>query len=58
MAPTKIGACIVALAEGIKPGQWLAERTGFDEHHANKIINGTRKASWPAIRAILDEIDE
>lgn len=58
LAPTPIGACVVALAEGIKPGQWLAERAGFDEHHANKVINGTRKPSWPAIRAIIDEIDE
>lgn len=55
---SKIGLCVIALAHGIKPADWLRQRARYTERHANRVIGGTRKPSWRAIRAVIDEISE
>ena len=44
------GECIIIVARGIKPGDWLSRRIGCTERHANLLIAGKRK---PNARAIL-----
>ena len=44
------GECIIIVARGIKPGDWLWRRIGCTERHANLLIEGKRK---PNARAIL-----
>ena len=44
------GECIIVVARGIKPGDWLSRQIGCTERHANLLIAGKRK---PNARAIL-----
>jgi hypothetical protein len=52
---SSFGKCIVALADGIKPAQWLAQRIRCSERHANRIINGERKVPARGVVAINNE---
>jgi hypothetical protein len=42
----------------IKPALNLAQRSGVSERGAQFYIDGQRKPSWRAIRAVIDEISE
>lgn len=58
---SKFGKAVVALADGIKPGQWLADRVKEQggkctERHANLIIEGKRKPNARAALAVYAEI--
>ena len=52
---SKFGKCVIALADGIKPGDWLARRARCTERHANLIIRGDRRPNLRAIHALTAE---
>lgn len=52
---SRFGRCVIVLADGVKPAQWLATRVKAlggkcSERHANLLIDGKRK---PGTRAAL-----
>jgi hypothetical protein len=53
----KFGTVVQALWPH-KPALNLAQRAGVSERGAQFYIDGDRKPSWRAIRAIIDEISE
>lgn len=58
---SRFGRCVVALADGIKPAQWLAARVKLQggkctERHANLLIEGKRKPGARAALAVYAEI--
>lgn len=58
---SRFGRCVVVLADGIKPGQWLADRVKLQggkctERHANLLIEGKRKPNARAALAVYAEI--
>lgn len=55
------GHCVIALARGIKPAQWLSDRVKrhggkCTERHANLLIAGKRKPSARAVLAVNAEM--
>lgn len=58
---SRFGRCVVALADGIKPAQWLSDRVRqhggkCTERHANLLIEGKRKPGTRAALAVYVEI--
>lgn len=50
------GRCVIVLADGIKPAQWLSGRAKCTERHANLLIEGKRKPNARAALAVYAEI--
>jgi hypothetical protein len=58
---SRFGRCVIVLAGGIKPAQWLSERVKRQggkctERHANLLIEGKRKPNARAALAVYAEI--